>query len=73
MQGNFPHFMMTENFEQLESMVDTMRGLVNLDDYKVKLSGLMGYIQCGLLQKLDDSTGDECKYKNDLTVVAYSE
>lgn len=39
-KGNFDHFMNKEIFEQPESVVNTMRGRVNFDDYKVVLGGL---------------------------------
>ena len=39
-KGTFSHFMQKEIFEQPESVVNTMRGRVNFDTYKVTLGGL---------------------------------
>jgi glucosamine--fructose-6-phosphate aminotransferase (isomerizing) len=39
-KGNFAHFMQKEIFEQPESVVNTMRGRVNFDTYRVTLGGL---------------------------------
>ena len=44
MKGSFSHFMQKEIFEQPESVVNTMRGRVNFDTYKVTLGGLKSYI-----------------------------
>lgn len=44
MKGEFDHFMQKEIFEQPESVVNTMRGRVNFDNYKVTLGGLKSYI-----------------------------
>jgi len=44
MKGSFDHFMQKEIFEQPESVVNTMRGRVNFDTYKVTLGGLKSYI-----------------------------
>ncbi|TPX41283.1 glutamine---fructose-6-phosphate transaminase (isomerizing) [Synchytrium endobioticum] len=39
-KGSFAHFMQKEIFEQPESVVNTMRGRVNFDTYRVVLGGL---------------------------------
>ncbi|TPX31857.1 glutamine---fructose-6-phosphate transaminase (isomerizing) [Synchytrium microbalum] len=39
-KGSFAHFMQKEVFEQPESVVNTMRGRVNFDTYRVILGGL---------------------------------
>uniref|UniRef100_UPI00358FEBCC glutamine--fructose-6-phosphate aminotransferase [isomerizing] 1-like isoform X1 n=2 Tax=Myxine glutinosa TaxID=7769 RepID=UPI00358FEBCC len=45
MKGNFSSFMQKEISEQPESVVNTMRGRVNFDDYTVVLGGLMDHIK----------------------------
>lgn len=47
LKGNFSSFMQKEIFEQPESVVNTMRGRVNFDDYTGKLGG--GGVQMYLL------------------------
>lgn len=44
MKGKFEHFMQKEIYEQPESVVNTMRGRVNFDDYKITLGGLRAYL-----------------------------
>ncbi|KAG1761078.1 hypothetical protein EDD22DRAFT_986660 [Suillus occidentalis] len=44
MKGKFDHFMQKEIYEQPESVVNTMRGRVNFDDYKITLGGLRAYL-----------------------------
>lgn len=44
MKGNYKYFMQKEIFEQPESVVNTMRGRVNLDKLQVTLGGLKDYI-----------------------------
>ncbi|KAI8141467.1 putative GFA1-glucosamine--fructose-6-phosphate transaminase [Fennellomyces sp. T-0311] len=44
MKGSFDHFMQKEIYEQPESVVNTMRGRVNFEAYKVTLGGLRGYL-----------------------------
>ena len=44
MKGSFDHFMQKEIFEQTESVVNTMRGRVNFDNYTVTLGGLRVYL-----------------------------
>ncbi|TEB23358.1 L-glutamine D-fructose 6-phosphate amidotransferase [Coprinellus micaceus] len=44
MKGNFETFMQKEIYEQPESVVNTMRGRVNFDDYKITLGGLRAYL-----------------------------
>lgn len=44
MKGSFAHFMQKEIFEQPESVVNTMRGRINFDQFKVKLGGLKAYL-----------------------------
>ncbi|KAH8929665.1 isomerising glucosamine-fructose-6-phosphate aminotransferase [Atractiella rhizophila] len=44
MKGNFTHFMQKEIYEQPESVVNTMRGRVNFEKYKVSLGGLKAYL-----------------------------
>nr|KAJ3419379.1 glutamine--fructose-6-phosphate transaminase (isomerizing) [Polyrhizophydium stewartii] len=39
-KGRFAHFMIKEAFDQPESVVNTMRGRVNFNDYRVVLGGL---------------------------------
>ncbi|KAM5227857.1 LOW QUALITY PROTEIN: glutamine--fructose-6-phosphate aminotransferase [isomerizing] 1 [Ctenodactylus gundi] len=45
MKGNFSSFMQKEIFEQPESVVNTMRGRVNFDDFTVNLGGLKDHIK----------------------------
>jgi glucosamine--fructose-6-phosphate aminotransferase (isomerizing) len=44
MKGNFDYFMQKEIFEQPESVVNTMRGRLMADEYKVVLGGLKDHI-----------------------------
>lgn len=44
MKGNYSSFMQKEIFEQPESVVNTMRGRVNLESGSVRLGGLMSHI-----------------------------
>ncbi|EEQ88730.1 glucosamine-fructose-6-phosphate aminotransferase [Blastomyces dermatitidis ER-3] len=44
MKGNFDHFMQKEIFEQPESIVNTMRGRLDVANKKVTLGGLRQYI-----------------------------
>ncbi|KAG5666873.1 hypothetical protein PVAND_014881 [Polypedilum vanderplanki] len=44
MKGNYEYFMQKEIFEQPESVVNTMRGRVNLNDNTVTLGGIKEYI-----------------------------
>lgn len=44
MKGKFDHFMQKEIYEQPESVVNTMRGRVSFDDYKITLGGLRAYL-----------------------------
>ena len=44
MKGNYEYFMQKEIFEQPESIVNTMRGRVNFDEYKVTLGGIKDFI-----------------------------
>ena len=44
MKGNYSHFMLKEIFEQPESVVNTMRGRMQFDQYKVVLGGLKDHI-----------------------------
>ena len=44
MKGSFQHFMLKEIFEQPESVVNTMRGRVDFENYKVKLGGLVDHL-----------------------------
>ncbi|WEW60357.1 glutamine--fructose-6-phosphate transaminase (isomerizing) [Emydomyces testavorans] len=44
MKGNFDHFMQKEIFEQPESVVNTMRGRLDVANKKVTLGGLRQYI-----------------------------
>ena len=44
MKGKFDHFMQKEIYEQPESVINTMRGRVNFDDYKITLGGLRAYL-----------------------------
>ncbi|KAI8905216.1 hypothetical protein EDD86DRAFT_194266 [Gorgonomyces haynaldii] len=39
-KGNFGHFMQKEIYDQPESVINTMRGRVNFDDFTVTLGGL---------------------------------
>ena len=43
-KSGYAHFMQKEMFEQPESVVNTMRGRVNFDNYKITLGGLRAYI-----------------------------
>ncbi|XP_062913055.1 glutamine--fructose-6-phosphate aminotransferase [isomerizing] 1-like [Mobula hypostoma] len=45
MKGNFSSFMQKEIFEQPESVLNTMRGRVNFDEYTVILGGLQDHIK----------------------------
>ena len=42
-KGGFPHFMLKEIFEQPECLKDCMRGRINADINKVKLSAIIDY------------------------------
>ena len=44
MKGKFDHFMQKEIFEQPESVVNTMRGRLDIENRKVTLGGLKQYI-----------------------------
>ncbi|KAL0959625.1 hypothetical protein HGRIS_011328 [Hohenbuehelia grisea] len=44
MKGKFDTFMQKEIYEQPESVVNTMRGRVNFDAYKITLGGLRAYL-----------------------------
>ncbi|KAI6168423.1 hypothetical protein EDD17DRAFT_621781 [Pisolithus thermaeus] len=44
MKGKFDHFMQKEIYEQPESVVNTMRGRVIFDDYRITLGGLRSYL-----------------------------
>lgn len=44
MKGKFDHFMQKEIFEQPESVVNTMRGRIDIENKKVTLGGLRSYI-----------------------------
>jgi len=44
MKGNYSTFMQKEIFEQPESVVNTMRGRIDFDNYKVKLGGIADFI-----------------------------
>lgn len=44
MKGDYPHFMLKEINEQPNSIVDTMRGRVDFDNYSIQLGGLRQYI-----------------------------
>ncbi|KAL9979022.1 hypothetical protein ACROYT_G016614 [Oculina patagonica] len=44
MKGNYSSFMQKEIFEQPESVVNTMRGRVNMESGSVRLGGLMSHI-----------------------------
>lgn len=44
MKGKFDHFMQKEIFEQPESVVNTMRGRLDIENQKVTLGGLRSYI-----------------------------
>ncbi|KAF2863530.1 isomerising glucosamine-fructose-6-phosphate aminotransferase [Piedraia hortae CBS 480.64] len=44
MKGSFDHFMQKEIFEQPESVVNAMRGRLNLEDKTITLGGLKQYI-----------------------------
>ncbi|XP_078285241.1 glutamine--fructose-6-phosphate aminotransferase [isomerizing] 1 [Rhinoraja longicauda] len=45
MKGNFGSFMQKEIFEQPESVLNTMRGRINFDEYTVILGGLQDHIK----------------------------
>ncbi|XP_069774099.1 glutamine--fructose-6-phosphate aminotransferase [isomerizing] 1 isoform X2 [Narcine bancroftii] len=45
MKGNYSSFMQKEIFEQPESVLNTMRGRVNFDEYTVILGGLQDHIK----------------------------
>ena len=42
-KGGYPHFMLKEIYEQPGTLVDCIRGLINLDTYEVKLSGVIDH------------------------------
>ena len=44
MKGNYSTFMQKEIFEQPESVVNTMRGRIDFENYKVKLGGIADFI-----------------------------
>lgn len=44
MKGSYDYFMQKEIFEQPESIVNTMRGRVNFDTYKVTLGGIKEHV-----------------------------
>ncbi|KAI6250106.1 Glutamine--fructose-6-phosphate aminotransferase [Erysiphe necator] len=44
MKGKFDHFMQKEIFEQPESVINTMRGRLDVENKKVTLGGLRSYI-----------------------------
>jgi glucosamine--fructose-6-phosphate aminotransferase (isomerizing) len=44
MKGNYKYFMQKEIFEQPESIVNTMRGRVNLENMRVTLGGIKDYV-----------------------------
>jgi len=44
MKGKFDHFMQKEIYEQPESVVNTMRGRVSFDEYRITLGGLRSYL-----------------------------
>ena len=44
MKGNYSTFMQKEIFEQPESVVNTMRGRIDFDNYKGKLGGIADFI-----------------------------
>ncbi|KAF7683527.1 Glutamine--fructose-6-phosphate aminotransferase [isomerizing] [Astathelohania contejeani] len=44
MKGSFDHFMLKEIYEQPESVVNTMRGRINFEDYTITLGGLHSFI-----------------------------
>ncbi|RXW21217.1 hypothetical protein EST38_g4631 [Candolleomyces aberdarensis] len=44
MKGKFDTFMQKEIYEQPESVVNTMRGRVNFDEYRITLGGLRTYL-----------------------------
>lgn len=44
MKGKFDTFMQKEIYEQPESVVNTMRGRVNFDEYRITLGGLRAYL-----------------------------
>ncbi|KAG5859216.1 glucosamine-fructose-6-phosphate aminotransferase [Encephalitozoon hellem] len=44
MKGSYDHYMLKEINEQKESVVNTMRGRINFEDFTVSLGGLKGYI-----------------------------
>ena len=45
MKGKFDHFMQKEIFEQPESVINTMRGRLDIENKKVTLGGLRSYIE----------------------------
>jgi len=45
MKGSYDYFMQKEIFEQPESVINTMRGRVRYDEYKVVLGGLKDHIK----------------------------
>jgi len=45
MKGKFDHFMQKEIFEQPESVVNTMRGRLNVENKTVTLGGLKSYLE----------------------------
>ncbi|MDD4848424.1 MAG: glutamine--fructose-6-phosphate transaminase (isomerizing) [Bacteroidales bacterium] len=42
-KGGFDHFMLKEIYEQPESIMDTMRGRINVEDCYLQLGGIMDY------------------------------
>lgn len=44
MKGKFDHFMQKEIYEQPDSVVNTMRGRINFDEYRITLGGLRSYL-----------------------------
>jgi len=44
MKGKFDTFMQKEIYEQPDSVVNTMRGRVNFDDFRITLGGLRAYL-----------------------------
>eukprot|EP00917_Polyrhabdina_sp_WS-2016_P029506 GHVP01062900.1.p1 GENE.GHVP01062900.1~~GHVP01062900.1.p1 ORF type:complete len:674 (+),score=118.13 GHVP01062900.1:1742-3763(+) len=44
MKGSFKHYMLKEIYEQVETVVNTMRGRVNFQEKKIQLSGLTDYL-----------------------------
>ncbi|EJW02209.1 glutamine-fructose-6-phosphate transaminase (isomerizing) [Edhazardia aedis USNM 41457] len=45
MKGNFNHFMLKEIYEQVESVINTMRGRVDFENHKVCVGGIQNYIE----------------------------